>query len=452
MLQKYLTGTIAAIILVMFTICIAPVEAATPPPAAPGAAAPTPFQPLPIRLKASEVLPAALIKGPNYRISEIVQNDGVINTYQIDTGNGFFFVESNVALLEKINELRALAKLQQLERSGVFKDSLITGVKAPVKLAGDLVTSPVKTVGNVVKGTGSFLSNVGRSLFSSDPHQDNVVKVALGYDATKRKYAFEFMINPYSDFEPVIQRLGEVSRASVAGGILPRVAMAAIGGPVGTGLGLSSTARSMKLLVRDNPPGKLREINRDKLKKMGVSEQICEAFLDNYNYDPETTTILVGELETMKGVHGRNFFIAAASLADNRTSALLYRVTATMMADYHRLVAPAVHMGMISGRPFLTNRAGILVLPLPVDYIFWTQPVAAKLQLIDNGIARISGLRGKTLWLGGRIENRAGIEFTRRGWKLVQNVNALEVAKPTPAAPAKPAPKPAPAPPTDPKK
>ncbi len=427
------------LILALVAGLVLPAGATAPAPAA-QPAQPAPFQPTPIRLKASAILPPALLKGSNYKISEIVQNDGAINTYQFETANGFFFVESNAALLERINELRALAKMEQIERSGVFKDSLVSGVKAPVKLAGDLVTSPIKTVGNVVKGTGSFFSNVGRSIFSSDPHQDNVVKVALGYDATKRKFAFEFLINPYSSFEPVVDRLGEISQASVAGGILPRVAMAAIGGPVGTTLGLSSTARSMKLLVRDTPPGKLREINLKKLQAMGVPDNICNAFLDNYNYDPETATILVGELDTMKGVKGRKFFVAAASLASSPTRALLFRVTARMMADYHRLVAPAEFMGMISGLPFLTNRAGTLVLPLPVDYIFWTQPVAAKLQFIDNGITKLGGIRGKTLWLGGRIEKRAGIEFARRGWKLVQNVNPLEMTAPAPAQAPKPKP------------
>jgi len=431
MLRKLLSG----VTLVLF--CTLPALAAAPPPATP-VPPPAPFQSTPIQLKASELLPAAVIQGPNYKIAEIVQNDGAINTYQINTDNGFFFVESNVVLLERINELRALVLMEKLKRSKVFKDSLVSGVKAPVKLAGDLVTSPVKTVTNVVKGTGSFVSNLGRSIFSSDPHQDNVVKVALGYDATKRKYAFEFMINPYSSYEPVLDRLSEISQASVAGGILPRAAMAAVGGPVATGLRISSTARSMKLLVRDNAPGKLRKINLEKMQAMGISAEVANAFLDNYNYDPETTTILVGELETMRGVKGRKYFIAAAALAGSPARAQLYRATARMMADYHRLVAPGQFMGMISGLPFLTTRAGILVLPLPTDYIFWTRQVAAKLQVVDNGISRLQGIRGKTLWLGGRIENRAGREFARRGWKLVQNVIPMEVPAPAAAtAPAK---------------
>ncbi|MCK5679966.1 hypothetical protein KAI46_04050, partial [bacterium] len=43
----------------------------------------------------------------------------------------------------------------------------------------------IESAKDIVKGTGSFLSNVGRSIYSSDPHQDNILKVALGYDAAK---------------------------------------------------------------------------------------------------------------------------------------------------------------------------------------------------------------------------------------------------------------------------
>ena len=46
------------------------------------------------------------------------------------------------------------------------------------------------------KGTGQFLSNLGDSIFSGDPDQDNVVKTVLGYDAAKRQFAFEFGIDP----------------------------------------------------------------------------------------------------------------------------------------------------------------------------------------------------------------------------------------------------------------
>ncbi len=206
----------------------------------------------------------------------------------------------------------------------------------------------------------------------------------------------------------------------MTGGILPRTAMAAVGGTVSTALGLTSTANSMKALVRDNPPVALRKINKNKLIEMQVAPELIETFLDNYNYDPETKTILVGELESMKGVKGRNFFIIAATLANDDTSALLYRITAQMMAGYHRLVAPATHIGTISGRPFLKNRNNMIVLPLPVDYIFWTERVASKLQAFENDLSRLENVKGKELWISGKVEQHAKDMIAAQGWEIVQ--------------------------------
>ena len=111
-------------------------------------------------------------------------------------------------------------------RKEVFGDALVASVKAPVKGAVALVTSPIDTGKDIIEGTGQFLGNVGSSIFRDDPDQDNVVKVALGYDVTKRQFAFEFGIDPYTDYDPVADRLGEIARSALAGGLTPIAAMA----------------------------------------------------------------------------------------------------------------------------------------------------------------------------------------------------------------------------------
>ena len=80
-----------------------------------------------------------------------------------------------------------------------------------------LVTSPVETTKSTAKGVGRWQGNVGRSITSDDPHQDNALKTALGHDAVKRGYAIEMGVDPYTDFEPFQKRLGEVARAATAG-------------------------------------------------------------------------------------------------------------------------------------------------------------------------------------------------------------------------------------------
>ena len=377
----------------------------------------------PIVLETKDVVPNALLKGKNYTIKEGAVSDGIINTYVLETDYGPVLVEGTGELLIRIDELNALVAMEEMDRKGVFGKSLVKGVKAPFQLVGDLVTSPVDTTKNIGKGTGQFFSNVGRSIVSDDPNQDNVLKVAIGYDTAKRQYAYEFGIDPYTDYKPVRDRLGEIARASVAGGITPRVAMAAADTTITTAMRISGAAKGMKELVRDNPPGALEKINRKKLEQMGIENSLIEAFLDNYAYSPQEKTILIGELETMEGVKGRDMFLAKADIASDESTALYYRLTAQMMAAYHATVKPAERIQVIHGTPFVCTKDGGLILLASVDRVFWTPGIASKLSNYETAIKTMPDISEKELWIAGSIDDTAGKNFNAQGWKITEKAN-----------------------------
>ena len=386
------------------------------------------FQP-PITLKAKDVLPSDLLQGENYKVQDNVKNDGLVNTYQVTTDDGLLTVESTAELLIRITELKALVIMEEMDRKKVFGDALVAGVKAPVKGAVELVKSPIETSKNIVKGTGRFLSNVGSSIFSDDPDQDNVVKVALGYDAAKRQFAFEFGIDPYTDYDPVVDRLGEIARAAVAGGLTPKAAMAAISHDVVLAMQISGTAYGMMQLVRDNPPNKLQKINKEKLEKMGVETSLADAFLDNYRFNPQEETLLVGELDTMKGVKGIDIFISQANLATEETIALSYRIRAQMMAGYHANVAPADRIRNIDGVIVLQRKDGTLVLLAPADYVFWTKKLEERVKSFENQISKMTDISGKELWITGQLDTSARAKFESDGWKVTENANDILLKK-----------------------
>ena len=270
---------------------------------------------------------------------------------------------------------------------------------------------------------------MGSSIFSDDPDQDNVVKVALGYDAAKRQFAFEFGIDPYTDYDPVVDRLGEIARAAVAGGLTPKAAMAAISPDVVLAMQISGTAYGMMQLVRDNPPNKLQQINKEKLEKMGVETSLAEAFLDNYRYNPQEETLLVGELDTMKGVKGIDVFISQANLATEETIALSYRIRAQMMAGYHANVAPADRIRNIDGIVILQRKDGLLVLLAPADYVFWTKKLAERVNSFENKISKMTDISGKELWITGNLDTSARAKFESKGWKVTENANDILLKK-----------------------
>jgi len=182
-------------------------------------------------------------------------------------------------------------------------------------------------------------------------------------------------------------------------------------------------------LVRDNPPGKLKKINREKLEKMGLEASLIEAFLDNYRYNPQEETLLVGGLDTMKGVKGFDVFISMANLATEETIALSYRIRAEMMAGYHANVAPTERIRNIDGVLILQRKDGILVILAPADYIFWTKKLEDKVHSFENNISKMTDISGKELWITGKFDKTARAKFESKGWMVKENANAILLKK-----------------------
>ncbi len=386
---------------------------------------PPPLQPTPIRLQASKVLPGDLLRGDNFTVQEAVSNDGYINTYKIYADYGELEATGTAELKVRIGELRAITVMEQMSGSKEFGGAAKDAVVAPVKVAGKMVTSPVKTTKGIFTGTGRYLANVGRSVGSSDPHQDNVFKTALGYDATKRGYAYELGFDPYTSYEPAADALGRISRASLAGGLTVSAGMqiATAGTTGGMVLSVSSTSEDMRQLSRDNPPGTLRRINIKKLKEMGVDEELAKAFAGNHIYNPQERTLLVGELETMDGVADLGVFISSAHLATDEATALFWRVVAQMMAGYHAHVAPVVRVRLVGEVPVLEREDGGIVVLGADDYVFWTQHLSDTLKSIEGDLERMQGVKGKEYWLTGKMDPPLREYLSARGWLVAEEAS-----------------------------
>ena len=233
------------------------------------------FEEPPLELEAAQLVPANLMTGQGFKVEPPVTNDGYTNTYTLTTDWGEAEAVSDYRLRVRVQEVAALLALDSMSRAGVFGDSLKNGVLAPVDGAVALVTSPVETTTGAVKGVGRWFSNVADSVASDDPHQEGALSAAAGWAATKRSFAVELGVDPYTDWEPLQEALVSVGRAAFAGGITASVAMGvatqdtALEYPV---LALSLT-KDMNQLLIDNPPEALRKINKKTLLAMDIDEK-----------------------------------------------------------------------------------------------------------------------------------------------------------------------------------
>ncbi len=292
----------------------------------------------PLKLNAALVVPDGKMVGEGYKIDPVALNDGYSNTYTLITEIGEVQAVSDYQLARQMQEIRALMILDEMSRAGVFGDAMKEGVLAPFRGAKALVTAPVETTKGAVKGIGRWMGNIGRSVASDDPHQEGGISAAVGWAGTKRAFALELGVDPYTDWEPLQKGLTSVARAAFAGGITVGVAMGALteGTTVGLLITVTSLTGEMNAILLDNPPEGLTKINREKLTNMGISKKIIDPFLKNYNYTPFEKTLLVEALKQMDGTKGRDLFVALATAAPDKVIARYYQQMAEMMLNYQK--------------------------------------------------------------------------------------------------------------------
>ncbi len=380
----------------------------------------------PLKLKAALVVPEGKMEGKGYKITPEAVNDGYSNTYTLETEFGEIKAVSDYQLARQIQEIRALIILDEMSRAGVFGDAMKEGVMAPVHGAKALVTEPVETTTGAVKGVGRWLSNIGSAVSSDDPYQEGGVSAAVGWAGTKRAFALELGVDPYTDWEPLQEALTSVARAAFAGGVTVGVAMDALteGTTVGTLITVSSLTKEMNDILLDNPPEVLTKINREKLVNMGIPENVADPFLRNYNYTPMEKSLLVEALRLMEGSKGREFFVAQATAAPDRVVARFHQQMADMMLTYHKQVM-AVDIVKIENDVWLMNRKGVLVGAFPIDYLAWT----AETSKIAAAFEKNPQAKKRELWLEGSASPDSKKALTARGWTIKERV-ALLTGKP----------------------
>lgn len=380
------------------------------------------FQSAPVVFSAPDVLPKEILTGPNYTVRDRVVSDGLVNVYEMETAYGPLKVESTALLLKRINELRAIARIEQLKGSDAYVEAAKKAGMAPLKTAEGLVTDPAATVSGIASGVGRFFTSVGDALTSKDPHQPGAGKSMLGQAAYKRQFAYEHGVNPYSDYAPLQKALDDLAWTAAAGGLTVRAAMMAIPGAAGVVVGLGGTADSLKALVSEKTPAELARINGANLAEMGVPDSVVQDFLYNAAYDPYERTLLVGALANMKGVQARDIYVERAAAANDPVVTLFLRVRAQLMEVYHEKEGRFARFMDAAGTPLVVTGDGKAVGVFPFDSIAWTAELAKREESLSAAIGAMPDITGKELWITGKVSADARKALEKKGWRIEDNI------------------------------
>lgn len=163
-------------------------------------------------LNASQILPPALLTGPNHRVDEHVLNDGFMNHYRIRSKFGDT-AASTAELGKRVHEIYAIDRMNAVKGSQEFTDAIKESGQDVVEGAKGLLTNPVNTVSTAVSGVGKLFQRGGEALFG-DPQskaEDSRWKTAIGFEKVKREYASEFGVDVYSSNKLLQDQLDALS-------------------------------------------------------------------------------------------------------------------------------------------------------------------------------------------------------------------------------------------------
>lgn len=416
----------------------------------------------PTVLSASKLLPPSLLKGPHHKVSERVTSDGYFNNYRIESTFGVMVVEGRQLLEIRVGEMNALAELNKLASSDVFADAAYKAgkgiVMAPVKIVektaktlsdpeklGDTLAAvpegaerlfnwayrkgkqAVAIVGDTVSSDTSKSSKKGSSKESSSITTSEAIDQGtkfglkyIGYTKREREWFRKLHVSPYTSNELLRSEIVRVAGIETAVGTAFRFV---------PGLGLlgelstfNTWYQRAEQLALYEDPDTIAKKNQQELQALGVPEDTAKQFLSNQAYTPWSRRFISNSLTTIgPKVPGHAEFIKAACAATNEPSTLYFVSVAESLEKLHA-ISPLKRIIASLYLPAAVTKSNQLYIPLPVDYLFWTEEVASIFQDFQKRIAKEAHTTSAQMHIAGQASPLARQKLLEMGMAVSESV------------------------------
>ena len=362
---------------------------------------------------AGQLLPAGLLRNPNYRIADRVTIDNFQGVFKVDTKWGPFIVKGSDLMRVRAREIAATVELEKIGGAETVVNQAGATALRPLSTAKDLVTEPGRTIGDTFKGVGAIFGEAKAKMSATDPHKESVLASVTGGATARRKLAFNLGVDPNTSFPPLNDELTRVATASAVGETGANVGLAFVTGGAGIAISVGGTSQQLRTMLRDKTAAQLEYDGRAALATMGVSEATADAFYATPNLTPTDKAIIVEALKSLGTTSGREIFIAGAAHAQSIEMGFFYRRQAELIAGFDKRIAPVHAFVRMGDAPMLQTGKGTVSI-LPVDYLLWSPPL--------EGL--VSGARGGQLWITGRASRMATSKLAALGWTVVPKAGA----------------------------
>jgi hypothetical protein len=367
--------------------------------------------------RAASILAASQRSGPHYTVDDRVEVAGYFYEFHLTSDYGPFTAVGRSELATRIDEIRAIAALQDVSKSEVFLASAGGAVVDIGKGAASAVTDPVATAKGVGAGIKRFGVNLGRASKravdkegGADTGESGAATAAdtvIGVSSAMREWARKVKADPYTTNVVLRNALKSIAKVDTAGSIVTKVVV-----PIPAVVGATAAVGD---LVWSKDPEALRKLNEERVEALGASEKTASAFFRNGWYTLTLQTRIVAALDAVRKP-GCADYLQSAAAADNEREALFFVESAEMLQRYHAKTPVDKLLG--DSRAIVAAAGGNAVLLAPLDFIRSTSTVRNALAEIANRARRELGASSLVLHVSGTLSDRARQDAQGAGWTV----------------------------------
>jgi hypothetical protein len=369
-------------------------------------------------VNAEDFLPKSAFAGKRLFVEKVAENNGLQNTYRIRAGAEEYEVTGSAATVQLLQELKAISELRQISTAKAFSHGLKQSAKGTYQTGKQIVRDPVNAVKKVPQGASRFFGKV-KGFFSEDEDDTGqkssageAVKGFLGVDEEKRKLAAHLGVDVYSRNQALQEELNRVASATAGGGLAFDIGTLPVGGAAGIGLTVIGIEQTVDSLINDSSPDSLRKWNEQTLLKWGANRDLTVQFLNHPWYSLREATIVAASLN--KAEINPDLFLESANKALTEQDARYYEQVAQLLAAYSQKAQPLQSLRLQDGLLCATDRNGVLVVPVSLDYAIWTERVAQRVEELA-GIPKIDpSIKSIVIWTDGKASERVRTELSKR--------------------------------------
>jgi hypothetical protein len=386
---------------------------------------------VPMPETASVSLPPELVSGPNFKVSEPVESDGLMHHYALDSRFGNFPAYGQEALKVRVREVAALTQLAKLNDVEVAGKAVVRGVKDQVVTVEKVVTNPVGTITGIPRGIAHLFSgykaqanevsdNVKdqvNSGASTNTKVSNAAKTAkadathyadryLGISAAERRYYQQLGVDPYTNNRVLRKAVNHLAKVEAA----VNLGMHFVGIP---GVPYIGDVRRAMDAIYNEDPAVLRARQRTVLAGYGLSAAEIKRYQNTLLLSPTRQSILAEVAKSLDGVAGRDELFRHAMSVTSEEEVEVFLQSALLLARVHAH-SPVARILAGLRLPTAQTADGKVLVVGSFDAVYWTEDVAGYETELHAALPPSPA--GLELWLTGAISPRARTELTNRGW------------------------------------